>query len=265
MKVSFLQAADFSTIKQKSINLEGIFQGLNGSAVFYDPNKNIIEIYNEKQSVIKDAPQSTFKIMATLMGLENGVIKNQNSQMHYNGSKYWLDAWNKNVTLAEAFQFSCVWYFHQVVYAIPQEKVTQFLKKIAYGNEDLSQWQGNGSNAKKELNGFWLSSSLKISPLEQVRVISDIFENKTKIDKKHMAILKDIMRQERNFEKQSSALAAQKTNMYAKTGSNMRGKSWFVGFTEKDNTRKYFAFYVNDAQGGVSSAKEIALKYFSKI
>lgn len=40
-----------------------------------------------------------------------------------------------------------------------------------YGNKDISEWEGSNINSYEELNGFWLSSSLKISPLQQVKVL----------------------------------------------------------------------------------------------
>lgn len=47
-------------------------------------------------------------------------------------------------------------------------------------------------------------------------------------------------------------------------GSGSDGEAWFVGFTEKEQQRQYFAVYLSDsAQAGQisgSAAKEIALK-----
>ncbi len=241
---------NFENVSHKSIDLSTSFNGLNACAVFYTSSTNIIEIYNENLALKQNPPQSTFKIASTLLGLENGILKNEQSKMHYNGTSYSLAAWNKNVNLKEAFQYSCVWYFNQVVYSATRNNVRQFLQKLSYGNEDLTQWQGNGSNEKEELNGFWLSSSLKISALEQVQVLAKIFEGQANIDTKHIEILQNIMRQE---------LAGQA--IYAKTGSNMRGKSWFVGFVPNKKGKKYFAFYVDDPKGGISGAREIGIKY----
>lgn len=44
----------------------------------------------------------------------------------------------------------------------------------------------------EELNGFWLGSSLKISPYEQVEVISKIFEGKSFYDNENVEILKKL-------------------------------------------------------------------------
>ncbi len=252
---SIVLAADITNLKHEELNLDGIFKEIKGTAVFYTPRTNSLKIYNKNMVDAQAPPQSTFKIISTLMGLEYGIIIDKNSKMRYNGTKYWLDAWNKDVNLAEAFQFSCVWYYHQLVYSLKKVQVSDFLDKLHYGNKNISQWQGNGSNKLKELNGFWLSSSLKISPREQVQTLANIFEGKTFIKNKNIAILQDIMLQEHR---------AQGDRIYAKTGSNIKGKSWYVGFIKAKSGNTYFAFYVDDAKGGVSGAKEIALQVLDK-
>ena len=104
-------------------------------------------------------------------------------------------------------------------------------------------------NPYKELNGFWLGSSLKISPYEQVEVLSRIFESKSFYDSQNVEILKKIMLIEDE----------QGGKVYGKTGSGTNG-----GFTEKGQQREYFAVYLEDSlqKERVSStfAKEIALK-----
>ena len=109
-------------------------------------------------------------------------------------------------------------------------------------------------NPYKELNGFWLGSSLKISPYEQVEVLSRIFESKSFYDSQNVEILKKIMLIEDEQEKK----------VYGKTGSGTNGEAWFIGFTEKGQQREYFAVYLEDSlqKERVSStfAKEIALK-----
>ena len=49
--------------------------------------------------------------------------------------------------------------------------------KLQYGNRDISDWEGrlNTNNDNRALTGFWIESSLKISPIEQVEVMERIF------------------------------------------------------------------------------------------
>lgn len=54
-----------------------------------------------------------------------------------------------------------------------------------YGNCDVSKWEGEPINVQQELNGFWLGSSLEITPMEMVNIVANIFQGKrnTKITK----------------------------------------------------------------------------------
>lgn len=48
---------------------------------------------------------------------------------------------------------------------------------LQYGNCDISDWEGqlNTNNNNRALTGFWIESSLTISPKEQVEVMERIF------------------------------------------------------------------------------------------
>ena len=93
---------------------------------------------------------------------------------------------------------------------------------------------------------------MKISPLEQVEVLSRIFEGHSDYDSRNIEILKRIMLVDENDSQK----------IYGKTGSG-NGEAWFVGFSESDGERKYIAIYLNDRehrdQVSGNKAKEIAL------
>ena len=233
---------------KKDIDLSKYFDGKNGTAVFYIPHQNYF-IYNNEMANSRFSPFSTFKIVSTLIGLNNNILKDEKSKMKYNGTKYWLDLWNKDVTLEEAFKVSCVWYYHQLTNKIDHDTFTDELKKLNYGNADTSEWYGNGSNKLADLNGFWLNSSLKISPIEQVNVLQKILENESIYNQKHIKILKKIMRVD----------SSSKNNIFGKTGSGRNGNGWFVGFVEKENKFIYFAIFLNDKNTAGIDAKNIAL------
>lgn len=200
------------------------------------------------------SPYSTFKIISTLVGLHNDIIKDETSTMNYNGTQYPNTEWNENLTLKKAFQTSCIWYFHQIINSVGEQEVKKELSELEYGNCDVSAWEGSNINPYKELNGFWLGSSLKISPYEQVQVLSKIFEGKSFYDSQNVEILKKVMLIEDEQEKK----------VYGKTGSGTNGETWFIGFIEKGSQREYFAVYLEDSlqKERVSSnlAQEIALK-----
>lgn len=177
--------------------------------------------------------------------------------MNYSGVQYPNPEWNANLTLEEAFQTSCIWYFRQVIDSIGYTEMQNELNALGYGNKDLSEWEGSNVNPLEDLNGFWLGSSLKISPFEQTKILSQIFEGNSIYSSQDVEILKEIMLIQNDTSKK----------IYGKTGAGSNGEAWFVGFTEEGGQKVYFSTYLNDSSksGEISgnTAKEITLDIIS--
>ena len=153
------------------------FQGLNGAAVLYDAEENKYCVYNPELAETRSSPCSTFKIISSLLALENGVIDPENSIREWSGEYFWNGEWNRDIGFEDAFRTSCVWYFRQVVDDIGKDRMQEGLDALQYGNCDISDWEGslNTNNSNRALTGFWIESSLKISPREQAEVMERIF------------------------------------------------------------------------------------------
>lgn len=164
--------------QKREADFSAAFGGIQGCAVLYDPGTGQWTFYQEEMCRQRVSPCSTFKIVSTLMGLHTGVLSGPESTMTYSGLTYPVAAWNQNLTLEQAFQSSCVWYFRQVIDQVGRQAVAEQLAALSYGNQDISQWAGSGQNQSQELNGFWIDSSLKISPVEQVQVLAEIFQGR---------------------------------------------------------------------------------------
>lgn len=236
----------------ENVDYSVYFKGIRGCAVLYDLQENEYQLYNSELCEQEVSPLSTFKIVSTLAGLKNGVLENETSNMAYSGTLYSVSDWNDNLTLEQAFQTSCIWYFRQVIDEVGAEELQRELDELQYGNCDISEWDGSNINPLPELNGFWLASSLKISPLSQVDVLKSIFEGESSYSGEDINILKNIM-----------AVNGETKDIYGKTGSGPGGQAWFVGFSEENGNRVYFAVYLEDSgqkdqvSGGM--AREIAL------
>ena len=193
------------------------------------------------------------------MGLHNGILEDENSHMRYSGAQYPVPAWNADLSLQEAFQSSCVWYFRQVIDALGQERVAQELEALSYGNCDVSEWAGSGINPLPDLNGFWLGASLKISPIEQVQALARIFGGGSRYSGQEVAIVKDMM------------LAGETDGwaIYGKTGAGPEDEAWFTGFAQGGSQTLYFAFFLNGACAGSqpsgSAAKDIAFRALAQV
>ena len=56
------------------VDWSNYFEGLTGTAIVYDPTEKNYMIYNKELALTQRSPCSTFKIISSLIGLENGII-----------------------------------------------------------------------------------------------------------------------------------------------------------------------------------------------
>lgn len=238
----------------------GYFDGINGAAVIYDPAENCYQIYNQELVLTRRSPCSTFKIISSLAALENGIIDPDNSARAWNGEIFWNEDWNKDIDFSDAFHTSCVWYFREVIDDIGKDMMQTELDKLQYGNCDISDWEGhlNTNNNNPALTGFWIESSLLVSPKEQTEVMERIFGSHTDYSEETLSQLKQVMLLTGQSEPDIS--------IYGKTGMGKAHgivvDSWFTGFADTDGKMLYFCVYLGETTDkDVSSAKarEIAV------
>lgn len=240
------------------------FNGLNGAAVIYDTSNRQYTNYNQDLAETRRPPCSTFKIISSLIALENGIIEPENSTRTWSGEIFWNEDWNKDINFSEAFRTSCVWYFRQVIDDIGKDMMQKELNKLKYGNCDISDWEGrlNTNNNNRALTGFWIESSLLISPKEQVQVMERIFGRNSSYSEETQNELRKVMlvsEQDRTD-----------ISIYGKTGLGVANDivvdAWFTGFAESAKGNIYFCVRLGRTDGmDVSStmAKEIAIKIVS--
>ena len=240
------------------------FDGLNGTAVVYDISNSRYTMYNGDLALTRSSPCSTFKIISSLIALENGIFEPEDSTRDWSGEIFWNEDWNKDIDFSEAFRTSCVWYYRQVIDDIGKDVMQKELDKLQYGNCDISDWEGrlNTNNNNRALTGFWLESSLMISPKEQVEVMERIFGDNSGYSEETQNELKQVMlvsEQERTD-----------ISIYGKTGmgkaEGIVADAWFTGFAEGTEGKVYFCVRLGRTDGmNVSSlrAKEIAIQIVS--
>ena len=240
------------------------FNGLNGTAVVYDISNRRYTVYNSDLALTRSSPCSTFKIISSLIALENGIFEPEDSTRDWSGEIFWNEDWNKDIDFSEAFRTSCVWYYRQVIDDIGKDMMQKELDKLQYGNCDISDWEGrlNTNNNNRALTGFWLESSLMISPKEQVEVMERIFGDNSGYSEETQNELKQVMlvsEQERTD-----------ISIYGKTGMGKAEgivvDAWFTGFAEGAKGKVYFCVRLGRTDGmNVSSprAKEIAIQIVS--
>jgi len=250
--------SDEENIEAESVintDLSAYFEGFTGTAVFLNTS-GTYTIYNSNESELQVSPCSTFKIVSTLAAFESGVISPEQSTIAWDGTEWSFESWNKDMTISEAFQTSCVWYYRKLMDEIGVEYMQNYLDSLRYGNCDINQWEGSGFNGNSFIDGFWLESSLLISPREQVDLMHQIFEGKTDINTIYRAELKEMM-----YKKDPDNIV----KIYGKTGSGNGG--WYVGFFELDGENTYFAVRLSEQEGANGPkaqqiAEDIIQEYF---
>lgn len=245
------------------------FDGRNGAAVLYHASGVRCRIYNKKLAMTRRSPCSTFKIISSLIALETGLIDSDHSTRRWSGEKFWNESWNHDIDFREAFRTSCVWYYREVINEIGKEQMQKQLDALQYGNCDISDWKGkrNKNNSNRALTGFWIESSLKISPKEQAEVMERIFGDGSVYSRETQKELRRVMLAKRN--KKTDLSIYGKTGMGVKQGSVV--DAWFTGFAEMDGDRICFSVYLGRTKDRMVSsdvAKKIAIEmvsdYFEK-
>lgn len=239
----------------------GYFNGLNGTAVIYDGSDRRYTIYNDELAEARRPPCSTFKIISSLTALEHGILEPGDSTRTWSSEVFWNGDWNRDIDFSEAFRTSCVWYYRQLIDDIGKDRMQKELDKLRYGNCDISDWEGrlNTNNNNRALTGFWIESSLLISPKEQAEVMERIFGENSEYAEETQNELKQVMLVS-DQERKDIAI-------YGKTGMGKADgvvvDAWFTGFAESEGGNLYFCVRLGRTDGmNVSStlAKEIAVR-----
>lgn len=263
-------AADKNTQEDQEANDEPVieetdwsafFEGLNGSAVLYDPAENRYQIYNPEEAQTRRSPCSTFKIISSAVGLEEGIIPSDDAVRPWSGEVFWNENWNRDIGFADAFRTSCVWYFRQVIDEIGTERMQSGLSELKYGNCDISDWEGslNTNSGNPALTGFWIESSLLISPKEQTEVMERIFGEDSQYSQETQERLKEVMLVEDQDRERLS--------IYGKTGQGATAEAtvdaWFTGLADVEGRRLYYCVHLGETEGADVSgvrAREIAVR-----
>ncbi|HRP90075.1 MAG TPA: penicillin-binding transpeptidase domain-containing protein [Edaphocola sp.] len=206
----------------------------NGAFEYYDNNTERAHYYNKELCSERLMPASTFKIFNSLVALETNVALDENMVIKYDGVKKFyrhghllsgkdtamgfnLPAWNKDMTMAEAFKVSNVPFYQEIARRIGKQKMQEYLDTVKYGNMKIGE----------QVDNFWLNDTLKISPDEQVGLMKDLYHDQLPFSARSQRIVKGMMLQE----------TAKDYKLYYKTGLGYDSKSgndvvWIVGFAE---------------------------------
>ena len=258
-----------------------LFKNYDACFILYDLNADkIVTEYNSHNRCNEQiAPDSTFKIPLSLMAFDRGII-NQNTVFKWDGkkSRAYPD-WNHDQTPKSWLQYTVVWVSQQITPQLGYSTIKYYLADFHYGNQDFSGDPGKNNG----LTHAWLSSSLKISAVEQLNFLKTMSTHQLSITPEA------IENTEKNLYQGKLNCGA---DYYGKTGSGRHGRNerektpsklregWYIGFVEQKTRRYIFVSNLTDrfpaktnefgnlTPAGSSDSKAITIKllndYFSE-
>ncbi|MES2371004.1 MAG: class D beta-lactamase [Bacteroidota bacterium] len=210
---------------------------VTGTFGLYNNATGQFTIYNLAR--FKDSaflPASTFKIVNSLIGLETGKITNEKMMIKWDGvvrvfpGGDTVKAWNKDLTMEEAFKVSAVPYYQEVARRIGKDTMQHWLDSLKYGSKKIAT----------KIDTFWLDNSLKVTPDEEMGLVKKLYFGQLPFQKRTQDIVKKAMLQEDN--------ANYKLSYKTGWGFLENGKSlgWIVGWIEEN---KHPYFFVLNVEG----------------
>lgn len=197
--------------------------GYRGSIVVYDMNADRYIYFDSARCNTRFTPASTFKIPNSIIGLETGVIADENFVIPWDGVKRWNEDWNRDLDMKTAIKVSAVPYYQELARRVGNIRMAELVGKLNYGNKDISP-----------IDSFWLNGSMRISQFEQIDFLKRLYKNELPVSQRSMDITKQIILNEDTLG----------YKLRAKTGwgdQDNKNIGWWVGWVETTVDVYFFA------------------------
>ncbi len=214
------------SVRAEDSAIEQLFRsaGIDGTIVIESVSTGQRFVHNDPRSKQPYAAASTFKLLNTLIALEEKVIFGVDPVFHWDGTRYEIADWNHDQTLESAFKVSCVWCYQQLARRVGAMKYPTYIQQSNYGQlrQPFNETE------------FWLDGSLTISAEQQVEFLRKIVERKLQFKASSYETLKKIMLTDETG----------RYRLFAKTGwatRNSPSVGWYVGYVETHDDIWLFA------------------------
>ena len=227
---------------------------LFGSILIYDLKEETYYSNDFEWAAKGQLPASTFKIANSIIALETGIVENDSTLIEWDGSARRLAVWEQDLSLKEAFHYSCVPCYQEIARKIGLVQMRAFLDKLGYGVMKV-----DSSN----LDLFWLAGESRINQYQQIEFLDALYQAELPISKRTSSIMKRMM----IIEKTKDYTLSGKTGWSISNGLN---NGWFVGFLEANNKIYFVASNIEPRQGFdmnsfSSTRKPMVLEAFKRI
>ncbi|MCL6220699.1 penicillin-binding transpeptidase domain-containing protein [Zunongwangia pacifica] len=221
----------FTTTLFGQVKFQSVYDSLQleGSTTIYDYKHKQWLFTDIKDAEIATLPASTFKIPHSLILLEYRAVNDENEIYQWDGEPkshfgFPFKVWEHDTDLKTAYKNSTVWFYVKASQKIKRNKYKSILKKIGYGNNDLSEAGDD----------FWNYGDFAISPKNQVEFLIDLYENNLPFAEENMEKVKQLMISER----EENYTFRDKTGWARDNGKDI---GWWVGYLTTNDNVYFFA------------------------
>lgn len=181
------------------------------------------------------------------MGFDSGIFTSpsQPEWQFQEGYVDWNPEWRQATTPESWLRDSVVWYSQLATEKLGQEQFTNYVDNFGYGNRDVSGDEGMSNG----LTNAWLSSSLQISPVEQVDFITRMVTGKLPVDQRAVEQTKALLQVEEPINGWTVYGKTGAGLPFGEDGTRLRGQpfGWYVGWAEKEDRTIVDKLFVVDA------------------
>jgi beta-lactamase class D len=193
---------------------------IKGCMVLYNTKNQAYQYINESRCDSSYLPASTFKIINSLISLEEGAVESVFDTIKWDGKDRTWENWNQDHCMASALKYSVVWFYQELARQVGRENMQKWIDSVDYGNKKMG----------KDLDKFWLEGDIRISANQQIDFLRKLVNNKLPFKKENQETVKQIMLTDSTANYQ----------IYSKTGWAIRAEKqigWLVGYVVTiDNT-----------------------------
>jgi len=223
------------------------YQPLKGEENFILIDGNTNEVIREFGSSIYErvTPACSFNIALSLMGYDTGVLKDEKTPTwdFQEGYEDFSESWKAPQTPESWMTKSCAWFSKIIALHLGLKKIQHYLALLEYGNQDMSA----GLAKPGPTDPAWVSSSLKISPKEQVDFIQKMNHGNLPISGYALQMTKALLLKEVLSEKWKLYGKAGLGTIVKEDGENLKVR-WFVGWVENDHHFFPFAYQMREKE-----------------
>lgn len=223
-------------------NFQPFFEdyGVQGCFLLYDMKNDLYQIYNSRRCEEGFLPASTFKILNAMIGLETGVITDENMEIPWDSIVRTEEAWNKEHTLTTAIPYSVVPYFQEVARRIGPERMKELVDDSDYGRMDIT---------KETIDRFWLWGNSRITPWEQMNFMMHFYTNKLPFTQSNIDLVKKLI----ILKQTDKWIFRGKTGMTVQDDKNI---GWLVGYLEENGNVWLYVCNVESDQENSAKFRE---------